>query len=142
MCTHFQKLNQFNYLMHIRSAGEVAKEEDWRRYFCMDAREGEWCLIISEEHLHGVKKRLYSEFFWLVISHNWNEYRDLPRKSPYSVRMRENANQKNSNYRHFLRSVKASVSKDFLNCWSKSRYKPFALSLLNLMCFHIHYNQN
>ena len=32
------------------------------------------------------------------------EYREIPRISPYSVRMWENADQNNSEYRHFLRS--------------------------------------
>ena len=41
----------------------------------------------------------YSEFFWPVFFRIWTEY------SPYSVRMRENTDQKNSEYGHFSRSV-------------------------------------
>ena len=33
------------------------------------------------------------------------EHGDLRGKSPYSVRMKENTDQKNSEYGHFLRSV-------------------------------------
>ena len=56
------------------------------------------------------KKCPYSEFFWSAFSRIWTEYRDLPRKSPYSVRMRENTDQKNFECRHFSRSVNHAVS--------------------------------
>ena len=45
------------------------------------------------------------EFFWSVFSFVWTEYRDLFGKFPYLLLMRENADQKNSEYGHFLRSV-------------------------------------
>ena len=35
------------------------------------------------------------------------EYREVLRISPYSVRMRENADQNNSEYEHFLRTFYA-----------------------------------
>ena len=37
----------------------------------------------------------YSEFFWPVYSRIRTEYEDIRSISSYSVRMRENANQKN-----------------------------------------------
>ena len=46
----------------------------------------------------------YSEFLWYVFSRIWTEYRDLLWRSPYSVRMRGNTDQKNSKYGHFSRS--------------------------------------
>ena len=46
----------------------------------------------------------YSEFFWSIFSHIWTEYGEILRISPYSVRMRENTDQKNSEYGHFSRS--------------------------------------
>ena len=46
----------------------------------------------------------YSEFYWSVFSRIWTEYEEILRISPYSVRMRENMEQKNSEYGHFLRS--------------------------------------
>ena len=47
------------------------------------------------------KKCPYSEFFWSVFFRIYTEYEDLLFKYPYSVRMRENTDQKNSQYGHF-----------------------------------------
>ena len=46
-----------------------------------------------------------TEFFWSVFSCIWTEYRDLRSKFPYSVQIRENADQKNSAFGHFSRSL-------------------------------------
>ena len=46
----------------------------------------------------------YSELFWSAFCHIRTEYGEILRISPYSVRMRENADQNNSKYEHFLRS--------------------------------------
>ena len=43
----------------------------------------------------------YSEFFWSVFSHIRTEYGEKLRTSPYSVQMREIADQKNPEYGHF-----------------------------------------
>ena len=51
-----------------------------------------------------LEKCSYSEFFWSVFSRIRTEYEDLQSKSLYSVQMRENTDQKNSEYEHFLRS--------------------------------------
>ena len=51
------------------------------------------------------EKCLYLEIFWSAFSHIRTEYGEMRGISPYSVRMRENADQKNSKYRHFSRSV-------------------------------------
>ena len=51
------------------------------------------------------EKCLYSEFFWSVSSRIRTEYEAMLRISPYSVWMRENLDQENSEYRQFLRSV-------------------------------------
>ena len=58
---------------------------------------------VYSEETH--KKRPYWEFFLSVFSLIWTEYGDLQSKSPYSVRMWENMDQKNSEHGHFLRSV-------------------------------------
>ena len=50
------------------------------------------------------EKGPYSEFFWSVFSHIRTEYGDLQSKSPHSVRIRENTDQKNSVQGHFLRN--------------------------------------
>ena len=47
----------------------------------------------------------YSEFFWSVFFRSWTEYGDILRISLYSVRMRENMDQKNSEYGHFSRNA-------------------------------------
>ena len=46
----------------------------------------------------------YSEFFWSEFSRIRTEYGEIIRVSPYSVRMLENTDQKNSQYAHILRS--------------------------------------
>ena len=58
------------------------------------------------------KKRLtlrenfpYSEFFWSAFSRIRTEYVDIRSISPYSVRMRENTDQKNSEEGHFSRRL-------------------------------------
>ena len=47
----------------------------------------------------------YSELFWSVFSRIRTEYGEAFHISPYSVRMRENTDQSNSEYGHFLRST-------------------------------------
>ena len=44
----------------------------------------------------------YSELFWSVFSRIRTEYGEILRISPYSVQMRENANQNNSEDGDFL----------------------------------------
>ena len=43
--------------------------------------------------------------FWSVFSRIRIEYGEIRSISPYSVRMRENTDQENSEYGHFLRSA-------------------------------------
>ena len=51
------------------------------------------------------EKCSYSEFFWSVFSRIWFEYGEVRSISPYSVRIRDNTEQKISEYGHFSRSV-------------------------------------
>ena len=51
------------------------------------------------------KKCPYPELFLSAFSRIWTEYGEILRISPYSVRMRENADQNNFEYRHLLRSI-------------------------------------
>ena len=51
------------------------------------------------------KKCPYSELFWSAFSHIRTEYGEILRISPYSVRMRENADKNNFEYGYFVRSV-------------------------------------
>ena len=52
------------------------------------------------------KKCSYLELFWSTFSHIPTEYGETLRICPYSVRMRENAGQNNSEYGHFSLSEK------------------------------------
>ena len=61
---------------------------------------------VKSDVLRLRKKCQYSEFFWSVFFHIPTEDGDLLRKSPYSVQMRENKDQNNSEYGHLLHGVK------------------------------------
>ena len=50
------------------------------------------------------EKRPYSELFWSTFSRIRTEYGEILHISPCLVWMRENADQNNSEYEHFLRS--------------------------------------
>ena len=52
------------------------------------------------------KKCPYLELFWSVFSRIQTEYGEIRSTSPCSVRTWENKDQSNSEYRHFLLSVK------------------------------------
>ena len=47
----------------------------------------------------------YSELFWSTFSRIRTEQGEIVRISPYLVQMRENADQNNSEYGHFIRSA-------------------------------------
>ena len=47
----------------------------------------------------------YSDLLWPAFSCIRTEYGEILRISPYSVRMRENADQNNSEYVHFLHNM-------------------------------------
>ena len=44
---------------------------------------------------------MYSELLWSIFSRIRTEYEEILRSSPYSVQMRENMDQNNSEHRHF-----------------------------------------
>ena len=63
-------------------------------------RSNQWSI---QGHYHCVKSvRIPS--YSTVFSHSRTEYEDIQSISPYSVRMREEMDQNNSKYGHFLRS--------------------------------------
>ena len=69
------------------------------------------------------KRRPYSELFWSVFSRIRTEYGEIRSISPYSVRMRENVDQNNSEYWHLLRSVTDLKTLNFLkNFFDKTRH--------------------
>ena len=55
------------------------------------------------------KKYPYSELFWSAFSRIRTQYGETRSISPYSVGMRENTDQNNSEYRHFLGSGQGAV---------------------------------
>ena len=61
----------------------------------------------------SVRIRIFSGLYFPTF--RLNEYEDLLRKSPFSVQMRENTYQKNSEYGHFLRSDSFMTLKFFLS---------------------------
>ena len=56
------------------------------------------------------EKYPYSQLLWSTVSRIQIEYGEILHISPNSVRMRENADQNNSEYGHFLRSVVSWLS--------------------------------
>ena len=81
------------------------------------------------------KKCLYSELICSVFSRFRTEYREILRISPYSVRMRENADY-NSKYGEFLRSALSNytlsrmrrISENVFGIWG-SRFCVFTVSM-------------
>ena len=79
---------------------------------------------------NGVHEKCpYSELFWSAFFRIRTEYGEIRTISPYSVQMRKNADQNNSEYGHFLRSDRVEevsgryfrrIGKIFDNClgWS------------------------
>ena len=65
--------------------------------------------------------------------------------SPYSVRMRENADQDNSEYGHVLRSVTPSFPKTFKKCYfliQKFDENVLFATVLKVMLLKLHFNAN
>ena len=61
--------------------------------------------VLSSEQKHTLREKSpYSEFFWSVFSCILTEYGEMRFISLHPVRMRENTDQKTSEYRHFSRS--------------------------------------
>ena len=61
---------------------------------------------------------VYSELFWSVFYRSRTEYGEIS-ISPYSVRMRENTDQNNSEYWRFLRMLQTL---ELLACSKKMSY--------------------
>ena len=73
-------------------------------------------LSIQQYRNHSLRKKCpYLELFWSVFSRIRTEYGEILCISSYSVRMRENMNQNNSECGHFLRSDEDKVNIQFSN---------------------------
>ena len=77
----------------------------------------------------------YSEFFWSLFSLIRTEYEEIPQISPYSVQMRENTDQKNSEhgpfsgsdlcyalFRRYLESCQTPMIEFFMKMLTAKRY--------------------
>ena len=60
-------------------------------------------MTLKDTVTHYVKSP-YSELFWSAFSRIRTKYGEMRSISPYLVRMREYADQNNSEYGHFLRT--------------------------------------
>ena len=67
---------------------------------CFDPLSELWKTLKLHFRLHD--KCPNPEFFWSLFSHTRTKYGDFPCKPPYSVQVWENADQKSSEYGHFL----------------------------------------
>ena len=72
--------------------------------------------------MHSVKS-VHIWNFGVLFSHVFNEYENLLCKSPYSVQIRENMQQKSSKYGHFLLSDALNLFKETLNCTNENKMK-------------------
>ena len=84
------------------------KIQDWAYHWKMlfnpdQAKQAQQVIFSRRSALH--ERCPYLELFWSVFLSIRTEYREILRISPYSVRIRENTDQNNSEYGHFLRSA-------------------------------------
>ena len=61
--------------------------------------------VMQKNNVTLRKVSTFGVFLVRIFSHIWTEYGEIQSISQYSARMRENTDQKNSKYGHFLRSV-------------------------------------
>ena len=78
-------------------------------------------VVILRRALH--EKCPYSELFWSAFSRIWTEYREIRSICKYSVQMRENTDQNNSEYEH-LSSSEAYISEATVSCMKKLQKQP------------------
>ena len=73
-----------------------------------------------------------SLYFWSVFSLIWTEYGETGSISPYSVQMRENTDQKNSEYGHVSRSELLPLE----NIYITSAWKTLPIAMLPCLTSH------
>ena len=102
------QIRSFLAMQHsVKIFGENFLEKDYYPWTCPDVYLGPCLTLMMEVFCWGKSLREkcpHSEFSWSVFSHIRTEYGNFLRRSPYSVQIPENTDQKNSEYRHFLRS--------------------------------------
>ena len=78
------------------------------------------------------EKYTYLVFFWSTFSRIWSEYGDLFCKSPFSVQMLENADQRNFEYGHYAVNI---LVKRIRFKWSPVKCANFfRIAILNTTC--------
>ena len=70
----------------------------------MVKRNSYWWQLVNHSNTALRKKCPYLELFWSVFSFIWTEYEEIRGVSPYSVRIREKEDHKNSDYGYFSHS--------------------------------------
>ena len=97
-CTCYHHISLEVYCFRENSSGKFQKTFMWSKCKAKDTAK-----IVINISLH--KRCLYSELSWSAFFRIRTEYGKMQSTSPYSFQMRENANQNNAEYGHFLRSV-------------------------------------
>ena len=115
MPAYFLIVSKKNVLlsMHVSSCDKVHPDNLCARSIWICERKlktkAHSLVILSHKCLNLLftlrEKCPYSEFFWSVLSLVRTEYGEILNISPYLVQIRENTDQKNSEYGHFSRSV-------------------------------------
>ena len=81
------------------------------------------------------KRCPYSKLFWSAFSLFWSEYWKIQSISPCLIQTRENADQNNFEYGHFLRSEKKTTLTNF-----HSNYLDMLLRMLNQRSIDLFYH--
>ena len=99
-----------------------------KRNFATFSKKWTFCYLY---YLYGPlrEKCRYSEFFWSVFCRIRTEYGEMRSISLYLIQMRENRNQNNSRYGHFLRGVRKHLYKlirafllFYINYWEHRKH--------------------
>ena len=109
---HCDKLkNNQSSMFSVKLYASNLLRRDLPEIFCRDYKIFESKFSFPNFDFHWIlwlaprQKCQYSELFWSVFAFTRTEYGEILRISPYSVRMRKNADQNNSEYGHFSLNV-------------------------------------
>ena len=107
----------------------------------LEVRQG-FEYVSGVQMVYYVKSVYFQSFFWSVFSGIRNENGDLPCKYPYSVRLRERTDQKNSKCEQFLKSVSFAFSQCIKMLWrSKKTWTIFLKLVQNNLKIFLFYQQ-
>ena len=100
-------LGLYTIMTRSHTLRETLGKKEFQNIYLQQFDKTEFALKNKYFALH--KMCPYSELFWSVFSHTRTEYREILRISSYSFRMRENADQNNSEYGQFSHSVEFGI---------------------------------